>query len=373
MEGINLDKEAEKIKEKVFTFTPLKIGEIKVRPVWFDSYGAKSSSIFIETPDVSVLCDPGCAGMQPGYPMAERYRALFRKKALETIIEFSKKADIVIITHYHYDHHVKPQEASIIYEDKKILMKNPNVFINNSQWERARLFFSQLSQIYEFNFEEILNEPEKIEIEDPVEKLKSKDLDFGDYTERRKELFKKGKKWFLKLKEKWLKSQWIKEFKKERFEIIFCDGKTFKFGDTEIKFTLPLFHGIEYDRIGWVVAFTLSYKGKKILYSSDLQGPQIEDYADWIIMENPDFLTVDGPPTYLFGYMMNRTNLNRAIKNMKRIIENVKSELIIYDHHLLRDKKWRERVKEVLDYAKGKKNLITSAEWLSIRPLIDLL
>jgi predicted metallo-beta-lactamase superfamily hydrolase len=33
------------------------------------------------------------------------------------------------------------------------------------------------------------------------------------------------------------------------------------------------------------------------IYTSHLQGPGIEDYAQWIIKENPDILILDGPPT----------------------------------------------------------------------------
>ena len=43
----------------------------------------------------------------------------------------------------------------------------------------------------------------------------------------------------------------------------------------------------------------------------------IEDYAQWIIDENPDILILDGPPTCLFGYMVIRNNLQRAIDTEK--------------------------------------------------------
>ena len=38
------------------------------QPVWFDSFGAKSSCVKIETPDVSIVIDPGVAIMQPSFP-----------------------------------------------------------------------------------------------------------------------------------------------------------------------------------------------------------------------------------------------------------------------------------------------------------------
>ena len=38
---------------------PITIGKIRVHLVWFDSMGAKSSCLLIETPDVKILVDPG--------------------------------------------------------------------------------------------------------------------------------------------------------------------------------------------------------------------------------------------------------------------------------------------------------------------------
>jgi predicted metallo-beta-lactamase superfamily hydrolase len=46
----------------------IRTGKIKTRLIWFDSLGAKSSSVLIETPDLKLLIDPGASGMQPSYP-----------------------------------------------------------------------------------------------------------------------------------------------------------------------------------------------------------------------------------------------------------------------------------------------------------------
>ncbi len=53
------------------------------------------------------------------------------------------------------------------------------------------------------------------------------------------------------------------------------------------------------------------------IYTSHLQGPGIDDYAQWIIEENPDILILVGPPGSLFRYMLNRINLQRAIDSEK--------------------------------------------------------
>jgi hypothetical protein len=329
--------------------------------------GAKCSSILIETPDITILVDPGAASMQGSYPLPLQEKERLQLQALRNIGEASKSADFVFISHYHYDHYTPlmdiPREVENFYKGKTVWAKDPNKFINHSQWNRARIFFGGLGG------KEIYKEPEGINYKPIEEELPiALSRNYGDYGERKKELLEKGKIWFEKLLNLWQTNQWIREFKTRDYFVKFIDGKRYKFGDTIVRFTQPLFHGIEYDRVGWVISLVVENNHKKFLYSSDLQGPQIEDYADWIIQENPDAMVLDGPATYLFGFMMNRINLNRAISNMVKIIKKTKTNPIIYDHHLLREGKYKERLKEV--YKKGKSRVLTAAEFMGREPLI---
>ncbi|MFQ6618768.1 MAG: MBL fold metallo-hydrolase [Fidelibacterota bacterium] len=352
---------------------PIISGKIKVHLIWFDSMGAKASCILVETPDVKILIDPGTAEMQPGFPLSAEEKWQLRKKAFIAIKRAARRADTIFISHYHYDHHTLPEEAGQIYRNKKLWVKDPNRWINHSQWDRARLFLSQLYESSENrNFEEALYTPGKFRISDPLKNLPvASGKNYGDYQERKNELLKKGRKWFDNLVALWKKGPWVKPFTAGGSRVCFVDGKSFTVGTTKIRFTHPFFHGIEYDRIGWVIGFVLEYKKAKVLYTSDLQGPIIEDYADWIIREDPDVLVMDGPTTYLFGFMLNRINLNRVIENVCRILKNINPEVIIYDHHLPRDIRYRERVDEIYRTAKEKNiNLITAAEWFGQEPLI---
>jgi len=98
-----------------------------------------------------------------------------------------------------------------------------------------------------------------------------------------------------------------------------------------------------------------------------------QDYAEWIIEENPNIAIVDGPPTYQLGYMMIVTNFKRTLENMIKILRESDIELIIWDHHLPRDIKWRERVKIVLEEAKKrKKKLIVASEFYGKKAVADL-
>lgn len=354
-----------------------RIGEMSILPIYFDSMGAKSMCTFVQTPDVKILIDPGAAIMQPSYPLEEEEKELFLGKAIERIKEYCKIADVVIITHYHYDHHKKPSELKEAYLGKKLYIKDPNKWINYSQWERARLLYEELILILDksLRLNMLEKNPKMTVYRDPYEDLKlARQKDFGDYSERREELLKKWRNRFFQCRAMWKKEPWLKEFSVGNTHINFIKEGVVKFGKTEISFQKPFFHGIEYAKMGWVESVMITYKGKKFFFSSDLHGPTIEDYANWIIQENPDVIVLDGPATYLLGYMLNRTNLNRIIENASRIVRECDFKLMIYDHHCLRDRKFRERLKPLYETVEETgKNVLTAAEYFGLKPLVELL
>jgi len=340
--------------------------------IWFDSLGAKSTCTLVETPDTKVLIDPGAAIMQPSFPASMEKKIYWLEKARMAIKKASKKAEIIIISHYHYDHFTDFNKT--IYNGKLVLAKNPNEYINDSQRKRAENFYNNICEAFgKTRLENLLEEAEETEYPNPLEELPlAMNIDYGDYNARKKELLKKGEKWFQVRVKKWNNCQKIPELKFENCQVKFADGKEFRFGETIIKFTKPLFHGIEFARVGWVISTVISYKDEKIIHTSDLQGPTIEDYAEWIVKEDPNVLILDGPSTYLIPYMLNLINLKRTIKNAIKIIEETKKlQLIIYDHHLLREPKYRERVNQVYEKAKEKgKNILAAAEYLGKKPVV---
>jgi len=365
-----MEKEFLNLENNFWERHPVSFKKFKVYPVWFDSMGAKSSCILIETPETKILVDPGASGMQPAYPLPEEEKSKLREKALKCIKEASKRADIIFISHYHYDHHFLPEEAGEVYKGKTLWIKNPNLWINFSQWKRARLF---LKQLLGEKIEKIYTSKTYLpRLKDPLEDLPiSSTRNYGSYQERKNELIEKGRDWFFRLYKKWRKEPWISEKKLRKHKILFADGKSFKVGATKIKATPPLFHGIEYDRLGWVTALVVERAGIKLLYTSDLQGPVIEDYAFWIAKERPSILILDGPSTYLLGYMLNLINLERCIKNLLYILDHTFPRVFILDHHLLRDIRYRERIDSVYRFAKRKnKKILTAAEWYKKTPLI---
>jgi predicted metallo-beta-lactamase superfamily hydrolase len=347
---------------------------LEFQPLWFDSMGAKSTSTLVKTPDITIVIDPGVAIMQPSFPASSEQKAEWLAIAENRIKEACEKADIITISHYHYDHYF-PDDFNV-YRGKTVYAKNPNEYINNNQRERGEKFFNDIFKEFEIDEKEkFLTKQKKTEYRDPLYDIPhAASKDFKSYNERRKEVLCKGRKRFKKHAKNWLSYEQLPEIKSDNIEVIFPEEKTFKFGDTKLRFTKPLFHGIEYAGVGWVLATIIEYGDKKLFHSSDLSGPMIEDYADLIIKENPSILFLDGPTTYLFGYILNRINLERTIENTARIIREIDADVIIYDHHLTRESKFRDRTKKVWDTAiEMDKRVMTASEYLGEKTVVEIL
>lgn len=135
---------------------------MKIVPIAFDSLGTRGMATLVETADVRILIDPSVALAPvryslPPHPL-ETERMMEHWHAIEKAAE---KADVLVVTHYHYDHH-SPEEPWL-YEGKRVLLKHPSENINQSQKQRAAFFIQQLADY-----------PEKIEHSD------GRRFDFGN-------------------------------------------------------------------------------------------------------------------------------------------------------------------------------------------------
>ncbi|MEM3458864.1 MAG: MBL fold metallo-hydrolase [Candidatus Bathyarchaeia archaeon] len=123
-------------------------------PLAFDSLGVRSMATFIETDDLKILIDPGAAlgpiryGLPPHFLEWQKLDESWRK-----IKRQAKEADILMVTHYHYDHH--DPDAPELYKNKMVFIKHPTENINLSQRERAALFLKAVRE-----------KPKKLEIAD---------------------------------------------------------------------------------------------------------------------------------------------------------------------------------------------------------------
>ena len=256
-----------------------------VHPVASDSLGVRSLSVFVES-SVNIFIDPSAAlgPKRYGLPPSEtEYKTLEKYK--EKIRALATKADIFVISHYHYDHY---DPNATFYSGKKIFAKHWKEHINYSQRKRAEFF------------------REKI----------------GDTA-----------------------------------ELICVDNKKIDVNGIEIEFSKPFPHGNEKTKLGFVIMTTIDDGKERVLHASDVEGPIVEEAADYIISQNPDLAIVDGPATYFLGYRFSREDLNRSVTNLKKIADSVPK--LILDHHLLRDLKYRERLAEVYEYD----NVLSFAEF----------
>jgi len=280
--------------------------QIKVIPLAEESFGVRSMCTYVETSDTKILLDAG-ASLAPkrwGYPPHPReYQALAecRKK----ISSRAEKAEIITISHYHFDHHTpsyidwftnwsSPEAAKKIYEGKVVLAKSYRSMVNASQRRRGWMFKKT----------------------------------GGSYAK----------------------------------SLETADGRTFEFGETKLKFSEPVFHGTENSELGWIVMATIEFADEKVVFASDVQGPMYTPTLDKILAENPQLVIVGGPPTYLAGFRVKEENIEMGMRNLRRLVESVPTTIL--EHHTLRDEKWRSLSEPIFDAAaEAGHKVLTAAEF----------
>ncbi|MEM3577397.1 MAG: hypothetical protein QXX51_02960 [Candidatus Bathyarchaeia archaeon] len=285
--------------------------KIRVVPLAAESFGVRSMCTYVETPDVRILLDAGVSlcprrfGLPP-HPL--EFRAII--EARRHIAEAAEKAEVVTLSHYHFDHHTPSYEdwlcnwtaetetARQIYEGKTVLMKNPKENINFSQRRRGWIFQ------------------------------------------------KTGGKFAAELE--------------------VADGKAFHFGkSTTIKFSKPVFHGPEDSALGWVLMVTIACEDEKFMFAPDVQGPMARDTLSIIEAEKPQLLMIGGPPLYLAGFKVNDGQVQAGLNGLERVVEVAKA--VILEHHILRDAGWREKVEGMFNKAhENGCKVLTAAEFLGV-------
>ncbi|MCX8162917.1 MAG: hypothetical protein RMJ00_03325 [Nitrososphaerota archaeon] len=273
---------------------------MRVLPISFDSMGTRSMCIYVETSDVKIIVDPGVSLAPVRYGLPPHSLEIEKmKEDWEKILEYGCKADILIVTHYHYDHH-NPDEGLDMYDDKIVFIKNPRVNINLSQKLRAAYFLERMGSL-----------PYRLE-----------EADGGEYV----------------------------------------------FGSTRIKFSKPVFHGTN-PRLGYILEVLIDNGVERLVYTSDVEGPSLDDQVNFMIESKPTMAFVDGPMTYMLGYRYPKASLDRSIENLYRLMDGGHVKTLILDHHLLRDLAWMDRMKPLLDRAgKIDVKVMTAAEFIGRIP-----
>lgn len=271
-----------------------------------ESFGVRSMCTYVQTSDTRILLDAG-ASLAPkrwGFPPHPReYRAL--EECRKKIGKAAEKAETITISHYHFDHHTPS------YTDW---------FTNWSSAEAAK-------EIYEGKL--VL--------------AKSYRSKVNASQRRRGWMFKKTGGSYAKNLEN-------------------ADGRTFKFGETTLRFSEPVFHGPENSKLGWLLMATIEVGDEKVVFASDVQGPIYRPTLDKILAEKPQLAIVGGPPTYLAGFRVKEEHIETGMRNLTNLVENVPTTILA--HHTLRDERWNTLVQPIIDAAKEKGHTaLTAAEY----------
>jgi len=115
-----------------------------MRIIGADSFGVRSLATIIEVCGLKIFIDPGVSFAPRRYGLPPHEVELKRLEEVEsTILHELEDTDIVIITHYHYDHYLYRQEHVEAYRGKILLVKDPTQSINVSQRIRAHRFLKR--------------------------------------------------------------------------------------------------------------------------------------------------------------------------------------------------------------------------------------
>lgn len=118
---------------------------MKITPLAFDSMGTRGMATFLDL-SKKILIDPSVALSPSRYNLPPHPQELTRKETQwQAIIECAQKTDIIIITHYHYDHH--NPDFPELFRDKTVIIKNPKENLNQGQKERASVFLQRINRL----------------------------------------------------------------------------------------------------------------------------------------------------------------------------------------------------------------------------------
>ncbi len=253
---------------------------MRIVPLAADSLGARSMATLVETPDVRIVIDPGVRlapwryELPPHPREEERRRELWRRTR-----DAAKKADVLTVSHYHFDHH--EPDAPSIFRGKVAFLKDGRVHINRGQRERASAF--------------------------------------------------------------------AKALKGYPREVHVADGNHADFGGTEIAFSPALPHGPS-DELGYVVMTRVARGDEVFVHTADVLGSPLKAHTAFLLEANPTVLYVDGPMTHRPEDVSGEPT-KRSLANLQRIVRSTDVRTVILDHHLLRDRVWRERVAPLFETA----------------------
>ncbi len=279
---------------------------MKIIPLAFDSFGVRSMSTLVITKDVTIHIDPGVALGPTRYGLSPTKEEY---KALEL--------------------------------SRKIIMKAGNysdvAIVTHYHYDHHP--FPDDSEMYEKCFKG------KVVI--------AKDIKKNIHASGRS----RGRIFEEKVKDLAKKLEW-------------GDGKEFKFGKTLVKISEPVWHGDVGSKVGKVLMVYVKRGRDSFLFGSDAQGLADPKSLEFVIENNPKFLIVDGYPTIFIGWKMSKKNFEISKEHLKKALEKTDVKVMILEHHGVRDINYKEKLKDVFEFAENLgKRIVTAAEYYGLENL----
>ena len=221
-----------------------------------DSLGVRSMATLVEVGGLRIFIDPGASLAPRRYglpPHPVELEAL--EEALKEIVRVMDSVDVVVITHYHYDHYLYRQEQVDAYNDKILVVKHPTEMINHSQMMRARRLLRQLG---------VESRARSIHYAD------GRVYDLGDV---------------------------VLEF-----------SRPVPHGPEGTRLGYLVMVRV-YDRLS----------GECFVHASDVQGPMEESTLSLIVSWRPSVVFISGPPTYFAGYKVPAEDVERGVECLKKL------------------------------------------------------
>jgi predicted metallo-beta-lactamase superfamily hydrolase len=281
--------------------------QIKVVPLAAESLGVRSLCTYVETPSLRIVLDAGVSLCPTRFrlpPHPREFHAII--DARQRIAEHAERADVITISHYHFDHHTPSfadwlchwtdvDTAAQLYAGKHVLAKDSLQHVNASQRRRGWVFRKT-----------------------------------GGRHARKVEA---------------------------------ADGRELYFGETRIQFSPPVAHGEPHTPLGWLLMTTIEHGGERMLFASDVQGPLDPSTLQLILNAQPSLAVVGGPPLYLRDTRVDAQQLERGLRSLEALAQHI--PVTIVDHHLLRAAEWRAWAQPALEAARScGHRMVTAAEFL---------
>ncbi|MBO3799850.1 MAG: MBL fold metallo-hydrolase [Candidatus Brockarchaeota archaeon] len=121
---------------------------MRIEPLCSDSMGVRSMATLVETRDLRLLIDPAAAVAPRRYGLPPHPKELeFLEECWRKIASAAKDCEVIVVTHYHYDHHSSTRFLEEIYGGRIVIVKDPENMINFSQRTRASIFLEKIRHI----------------------------------------------------------------------------------------------------------------------------------------------------------------------------------------------------------------------------------